>query len=71
VVHRADLTDARLDDATLGWTVFAACPTLAKALGLAAVSHLGPSSIDVRTFKEIEEALPREFLEGVGLTAIG
>jgi hypothetical protein len=40
---------------------------LDRALGLASVSHLAPSAIDVVTFARLRPSLPAAFVTGIGL----
>src|SRR5438874_520482 len=65
-LREADLRGADLRGARLNETAFADCGTLAEAMGLGAVVHDGPSTLDVRTLRA---ALPGAFLMGAGYTA--
>lgn len=66
--NRTIFTFTKLYRASIGYTTFAFCETLDKALLLRTVRHYGPSSIDHYTLKACAEGLPQEFLEGVGIT---
>lgn len=65
---RADLTGANLAGATMSLTVFANCPSLRFAEGLAMVRHPGPSTIDESTLRDNVAYLPDNFLRGAGYT---
>jgi uncharacterized protein YjbI with pentapeptide repeats len=68
VFHRTILTGTDFTGARLERTVFAQCPTLHKAVGLAAVEHLGASSLDQETLRACVHDLPDAFLQGVGFS---
>jgi hypothetical protein len=51
----------------MGRTVIAACEDLARARGLEAVVHRGPSCLDLITLRAGLETLPPAFLQGAGV----
>jgi hypothetical protein len=63
----AKLAGADLTGASVGRTVLTNCGDLDRALGLASVSHLAPSAIDVVTFARLRPSLPAAFVTGIGL----
>jgi hypothetical protein len=64
-----NLTRTDLSGACFAETFIADCWTLHEALGLSAVIHLAPSSLDVRTLRACVTYLPDAFLQSVGYTA--
>ena len=67
--HRAVLARWREWPAASAETFIADCRTLHEALGLSAVNHLAPSSLDVRTLRACATHLPDAFLLNIGYTA--
>jgi len=63
------LTRTNLAGACFAETFIADCRTLHEALGLSAVNHLDPSSLDVRTLRACAVHLPDAFFQSVGYTA--
>ena len=63
-----DLTRTDLTGACFAETFMADCRTLHAALGLGAIKHLAPSSLDVRCVRACAAGLPDAFLQGVGYT---
>ena len=67
---RADLSDAKLFEANLAdcslWQTRFVGTTLTGVRGLESINHVGPSTLDHRTF-ENSPGLPDVFLRGVGL----
>jgi uncharacterized protein YjbI with pentapeptide repeats len=63
-----NLTGANLGGATMSLTVFANCPSLRHAKGLATVRHPGPSTFDESTLRANVCYLPDNFLRGAGYT---
>jgi hypothetical protein len=43
------------------------CLDLDRAVGLASISHLAPSAIDVAMFARVGASLPAAFVVGIGL----
>jgi len=64
----ANLAGANLAGATMSLTVFANCPSLRHARGLATVHHPGPSNMDESTLRANVAWLPDNFLRGAGYT---
>jgi uncharacterized protein YjbI with pentapeptide repeats len=69
VLNGAELADADFSSALLSQTVFARCPSLARARGLDTVAPLNPSSIDLATLRQGLEHLPDELLASLGADA--
>jgi hypothetical protein len=63
-----NLTRTDLSSTCFAETFIADCRTLHEALGLCAVKHLAPSSLDVRALRACAAHLPDAFLQGVGYT---
>jgi hypothetical protein len=61
-----NLTRTNLSGTCFAETVIADCRTLHEALGLCAIKHLAPSSLDVRTLRACAVTLPDALLQGVG-----
>ena len=66
-LNGADVEGCDFSRATLAKTVFARCRNLAAARGLAGVSHVDTSSIDLETLIGAGPELPEAFLAGFGL----
>jgi hypothetical protein len=64
-----NLTRTNLAGTCFAETFIADCRTLHEALGLSAIKHLEPSSLDVRTLRACAPHLPDAFLQSVGYTA--
>ena len=65
----APLATADLTDASLGRTVLTNCHDLDRAMGLATISHVAPSALDVVSFARLRERLPAAFVAGLGVDA--
>jgi uncharacterized protein YjbI with pentapeptide repeats len=63
----ASLADADLADASLGRTVLTNCHDLDRAKGLATISHVAPSALDVVSFARLRQRLPAVFVAGLGV----
>jgi uncharacterized protein YjbI with pentapeptide repeats len=68
IFYRTRLKNADFTGAMFSKTVFADCPTLPNAIGLADALYDGTVSIDISTISHCIETLPTEFLLGCGLT---
>ena len=66
ILYGTRLTGADFSSTILGRTVFAACPTLSAAIGLAEANHADRSAVDLETLMTAGE-LPEEFLDGIGV----
>jgi Pentapeptide repeats (8 copies) len=63
-----NLTGTNLSGACFAETFIADCRTLHAALGLSAIKHLAPSSLDVRALRACAARLPDAFLRSIGYT---
>jgi hypothetical protein len=62
------LTRANLSGACCAEPFMADCRTLHEALGLSAINHLAPSSLDVRALHACAAHFPDAFFQSVGYT---
>jgi hypothetical protein len=62
------LSNTNLSGASLDETVMADCRTLHEAIGLTALKHVAPSTLDVRTLRACAAHLPESFLQDMGYT---
>jgi hypothetical protein len=67
-VRSVDFRHADLSGACFAETFIADCRTLHAALGLSAIKHLAPSSLDVRALRACAARLPDAFLQSIGYT---
>jgi uncharacterized protein YjbI with pentapeptide repeats len=58
---------AAFTGASLGRTVITNCHELERAIGLATISHVAPSALDVMTFRRLRAELPAAFIAGLGI----
>jgi len=62
----ADLHEADLSNAVVGWTVFSG-NNLRTVKGLESVKHMGPSTLGLDTLQLTDGKIPAAFLRGVGV----
>jgi len=63
----ANLSNSRFDGATTGWTKFSRVD-LSRASGLENIVHIGPSMVGFDTIEHSGGAVPKQFLQGAGLS---